>query len=88
MAFATIGGRVHALAGDIILNREYSDHAIPPGSSWKPELIPDQMRLIASRADVIVPGHGAPFECRPLQAKAAPLRMGDRCDLPNTEKTY
>lgn len=31
---------------------------------------------------------GAPFECRPLQAKAAPLRMGDRCSLPNTEKTH
>ena len=60
--FACSGGRVHALAGDVILNRDYCDHTIPPGSSWRPNLIPAQMRLIAGRADVIVPGHGVPFE--------------------------
>ncbi len=63
--FACAAGRVHALAGDIVLSREYLEHGTPPGSSWQPAVIPGQMRLIAARADVIVPGHGAPFECRP-----------------------
>jgi glyoxylase-like metal-dependent hydrolase (beta-lactamase superfamily II) len=87
--FACVGGRVHALAGDIILSREYHEHAIPPGSSWKPELIPEQMRLIAAHADVVVPGHGAPFECRPPRTKATRLRVVDRPGtvLPSTEET-
>ena len=88
--FASVGGRVHALAGDIILNRDYCERAIPPGSSWKPELIPEQMRRIADRADVIIPGHGAPFECRPQRTKdAGPLGV-DRpgTDLANTEERW
>lgn len=76
--FACAGGRVHAVAGDIILNRDHGERAIPPGSSWKPELIPEQMRLIAARADVIVPGHGDPFECRRPGAQTAQGRMLDQ----------
>jgi glyoxylase-like metal-dependent hydrolase (beta-lactamase superfamily II) len=63
--FARPGGQVHALAGDIVLDRESFEKGIPPGSSWRPELIPEQMRLLARRADVIVPGHGPPFPCHP-----------------------
>jgi glyoxylase-like metal-dependent hydrolase (beta-lactamase superfamily II) len=65
--FANVGGRVHALAGDIILSRDHCERETLPGSSWRPELIPDQMRLITNRADVVVPGHGASFECGPLR---------------------
>jgi hydroxyacylglutathione hydrolase len=65
VVFARAGGQVHALAGDIVLNREAFERGDPPGSSWRPELIPDQMRLLARRADVIVPGHGSPFACHP-----------------------
>jgi glyoxylase-like metal-dependent hydrolase (beta-lactamase superfamily II) len=63
--FVDVGGRIHALAGDIVLNRESFERRVAPGSSWRPELVPDQMRLIARRADVIIPGHGSPFSCRP-----------------------
>jgi glyoxylase-like metal-dependent hydrolase (beta-lactamase superfamily II) len=59
--FASIGGRVHAWAGDIILNRDYYDRWEPPGSSWNPVPIPDQMRFIKDHADIIIPGHGSPF---------------------------
>ncbi len=88
--FACVGGRVHALAGDIILNRDYCERAIPPGSSWRPELIPEQMRLIAGRADVIVPGHGAPFECRPQRTKAArrPVVDPPGTDLANAKERW
>jgi glyoxylase-like metal-dependent hydrolase (beta-lactamase superfamily II) len=86
--FACPGERVHALAGDIILSREYHERGIPPGSSWKPELIPDQMRLIGDRADVIVPGHGAPFECHPLRTTGSRRRAAPRPakDLAATEE--
>jgi N-acyl homoserine lactone hydrolase len=71
VVFACVGERVHALAGDVILNRDYCERGIPPGSSWRPELIPEQMQLIAAHADVIVPGHGAPFE-RPSNPRGVP----------------
>jgi len=65
VVFARAEGQVHALAGDIVLNRESFERGIPPGSSWRQELVPDQMRLLARRADVIIPGHGRPFSCPP-----------------------
>jgi N-acyl homoserine lactone hydrolase len=65
VVFACVGGRVHALAGDIVLNREYHDQGIAPGSSWRPEVVTEQMHVVVRHADVVVPGHGAPFECRP-----------------------
>jgi N-acyl homoserine lactone hydrolase len=76
--FACVGGQVHALAGDIILNRDCGERVTPPGSSWKPHLIPDQMRLIAARADVVVPGHGAPFECGRFRTREPRRRSADR----------
>ena len=47
------------------------------------------MRLIAGHADVIVPGHGAPFECRVPWTGATRLRVADSPDssLPNAEET-
>lgn len=86
VAYVCVGGRIHALAGDVILNREYSDAGIPPGSSWKPDLIPEQMRAIVGRADVIIPGHGAPFAGRSNVARAAAGRRVDRRGLPNAER--
>jgi glyoxylase-like metal-dependent hydrolase (beta-lactamase superfamily II) len=65
VAFAHVGGLVYALAGDIVLDRDHYERGTPPGSSWRPELIPEHMRFIACSADVIIPGHGGPFECRP-----------------------
>lgn len=86
--FASVGGRVYALAGDLILNRDHCERAVPPGSSWRPELIPEQMRLIAGRADVIVPGHGAPFEGRsPRRDSNRPLAASrSGTDALNTEE--
>jgi glyoxylase-like metal-dependent hydrolase (beta-lactamase superfamily II) len=83
--FARVDGRVHALAGDIILSRDHWEREIPPGSSWRPELIPEQMRLITGRADVIVPGHGAPFELREPRTKATRILVGDRADTDATD---
>jgi glyoxylase-like metal-dependent hydrolase (beta-lactamase superfamily II) len=64
VVFACVGDRVHALAGDVVLSRDYHDREIAPGSSWRPALVTEQMRVVARRAHVIVPGHGTPFECR------------------------
>jgi glyoxylase-like metal-dependent hydrolase (beta-lactamase superfamily II) len=60
--FVCVDGGVHVLAGDVVLNRDHYERTCPPGSSWRPDLIPAQMGLIGDRADVIVPGHGAPFD--------------------------
>jgi glyoxylase-like metal-dependent hydrolase (beta-lactamase superfamily II) len=85
VVFACVDGRVHALAGDIVLNREYHEREIAPGSSWRPELVTEQMRVVARRAHVIVPGHGDPFECRSPRATLAHPEATDR--LPGTPVT-
>jgi len=59
--FACIDGLVHAFVGGIFLNREYYDRWQAPGMSWEPERIYEHMAFIKENADVIVPGHGAPF---------------------------
>ncbi len=59
--FARIDGLVHAWAGDIFLNQAYFDAWQPPGSSWDRQRIFEHMEYIRDRADVIIPGHGAPF---------------------------
>jgi glyoxylase-like metal-dependent hydrolase (beta-lactamase superfamily II) len=75
--FASAGGQLHALAGDVVLSREHLERGHVPGSSWKPERIPAQMKLIADHADRIVPGHGAPFELsRPRSRAAATTLVG------------
>jgi glyoxylase-like metal-dependent hydrolase (beta-lactamase superfamily II) len=61
MIFALIGGLVHAWTGDVFLNQAYYDEWRPPGSSWNQDRIYEHMEYARRRADVIVPGHGAPF---------------------------
>jgi len=60
--FACIDGLVHAFVGGIFLNKEYYDNWQPPGMSWKQERIYEHMTFIKKNADVIIPGHGAPFK--------------------------
>jgi len=59
--FACIDGLVHAFVGGIFLNREYYDRWQASGMSWERERIYEHMTFIKENADVIVPGHGAPF---------------------------
>ncbi len=59
--FACIDGLVHAFVGGIFLNREYYDRWQAPGMSWEQERIYEHMTFIKGNADIIVPGHGAPF---------------------------
>lgn len=61
MIFASIGGLVHAFVGDTFLNRAYFEAWKPPGSSWDQDRIYAHMEYARSHADVIVPGHGAPW---------------------------
>jgi len=62
--FANISGIIYAWAGDTFLNKRYFDNWEPPGSSWKQEMIYKHMEFIKTHADVIIPGHGAPFEIK------------------------
>lgn len=59
--FACIDGLVHAFVGGIFLNREYYERWQAPGMSWEQEKIYEHMTFVKENADVIVPGHGAPF---------------------------
>jgi glyoxylase-like metal-dependent hydrolase (beta-lactamase superfamily II) len=59
--FASIGGKVHAFAGDTFLNKGYYDKWEPPGSSWDKDLIYAHMEYVKKKADIIIPGHGEPF---------------------------
>jgi glyoxylase-like metal-dependent hydrolase (beta-lactamase superfamily II) len=59
--FAFIAGLVHAWVGDVFLNQEYFDSWQPPGSSWDQRRIYAHMEYVKARADIIIPGHGAPF---------------------------
>ncbi|MFH0975160.1 MAG: MBL fold metallo-hydrolase [Spirochaetota bacterium] len=56
--FASINKKVHAFAGDAFLNKDYFERMEPPGSSWDPSRIPEQLLFIKENADVIIPGHG------------------------------
>ena len=59
--FACIDELVHAFVGGIFLNRKYYDRWQASGMSWEQERIYEHMTFIKENADVIVPGHGAPF---------------------------
>ena len=59
--FACINGLVHAFVGGIFLNKAYYDKWEPPGMSWEQERIYEHMAFIKENAEVVVPGHGAPF---------------------------
>jgi len=61
MLFAAVDGLVYAWVGDVFLNQEYFKAWRPPGSSWDQERIFEHMEYVRDRADVVVPGHGAPF---------------------------
>jgi N-acyl homoserine lactone hydrolase len=61
MIFAAISGLVHAWVGDVFLNKSYYDEWRPPGSSWDQQRIYEHMEYVRDHADIIVPGHGAPF---------------------------
>lgn len=61
LVFAVVGGLVHAWVGDTFLNEaSYADWH-PPGSSWDQVRIYEHMDYIRENADIIIPGHGAPF---------------------------
>jgi glyoxylase-like metal-dependent hydrolase (beta-lactamase superfamily II) len=60
--FACIGGKVQAFVGDTFLNKGYYDRWEPPGSSWNKGLIYTHMEYVKKKADIIIPGHGGPFE--------------------------
>ncbi len=59
--FVRIYKYVYAFSGDIFLNKAYYDRWEPPAMSGDREAIREHMRFIGEHADVIVPGHGAPF---------------------------
>jgi glyoxylase-like metal-dependent hydrolase (beta-lactamase superfamily II) len=61
VVFACMENKVHAWAGDYFLRQDYYDRWEPPGSSWDQRMVLEQMKFIAEHADIIVPGHGAPF---------------------------
>jgi glyoxylase-like metal-dependent hydrolase (beta-lactamase superfamily II) len=48
--------------GDTFLNKGYYDRWEPPGSSWNKDMIRSHMEYVKQHADLIVPGHGEPFE--------------------------
>jgi N-acyl homoserine lactone hydrolase len=62
--FACIASQVHAFVGDTFLTHDYFDRWEPPGSSWNKEKIMEHMAFIKENADIIIPGHGAPFKIR------------------------
>ena len=60
--FVRIYKFIYAFAGDIFLNRDYYDRWEPPAMSQDRDAIFEHMRFIRDHADVVVPGHGAPFK--------------------------
>jgi len=61
MIFAAISGLVHAWVGDVFLNKSYYDQWRPPGASWDQQRIYEHMEYVRNHADIVIPGHGAPF---------------------------
>jgi glyoxylase-like metal-dependent hydrolase (beta-lactamase superfamily II) len=60
--FANIEGKVHAFVGDMWLTKDYYDRWEAPGSSWEEEKVYEHMDFVKEHADIIIPGHGPPFE--------------------------
>ncbi|MCU0861436.1 MAG: MBL fold metallo-hydrolase [Methanomassiliicoccales archaeon] len=54
--------RRYAITGDAIPIRDNVVKWVPPGLRYDEDLAMRSMRLIVDFAEVIVPGHGAPFE--------------------------
>jgi N-acyl homoserine lactone hydrolase len=61
MIFACIDGKIHCWAGGTFLNRDYYDRWQPPGASIDQEMVYRHMEYARDNADIIIPGHGAPF---------------------------
>jgi len=64
------GGARYVIAGDALPTRDNHDRWVPPGVNYDPAVALDSMRRIVSAADVIIPGHGAPFEVSRDERKA------------------
>jgi N-acyl homoserine lactone hydrolase len=56
------GTKRYAICGDAIPTRENYEKHVPPFINVEPKLALQSMDAIASYAEIIVPGHGAPFE--------------------------
>lgn len=54
----------YAITGDAIPTKANYDQWVPPGINYDPELALRSMSAIVKMADIIVPGHGAPFEVK------------------------
>lgn len=54
--------RKYAICGDAIPTRENYEKCVPPFISADPRLARRSMEAILAWADVVVPGHGEPFE--------------------------
>ena len=62
--FINIENKIHAFVGDIFLSEEYFKEMKLPGSTWDEDPIPAQMECIKANADIIIPGHGRPFNVK------------------------
>ncbi len=54
--------RRYVIAGDALPTKENYEKWVPPGLNYDPEIALASMRKIVENADIIVPGHGRPFE--------------------------
>lgn len=56
--------RKYAIVGDAMPTEDNYRRWLPPGLNYDPEEALRSMRRIAEFADVVIPGHGAPFALR------------------------
>ena len=54
-------GLRYAIAGDALPTHENYLNWVPPGLNCDPDLALASMKEIVAFADIVVPGHGAPF---------------------------
>ena len=59
--FAPVSEKTHAFCGDTFLDQTSFTNWTPPGMSRDASATLAQMAFIRDHADIIVPGHGAPF---------------------------
>jgi glyoxylase-like metal-dependent hydrolase (beta-lactamase superfamily II) len=76
--FALIHRKLFSWVGDIFLNKDYFDRRAISHCSWDQDRLSEHMDYIRTRADFIVPGHGAPFRAtsssQPMKEKDPPVR--------------
>lgn len=61
---AKADGRTYVIAGDAIPTIENYESMTPPTINIDEKLAKDSMKRILKVADIVVPGHGAPFDVR------------------------